>query len=296
MDYFKRSERSLGCGSGGDVYESKKGGEKVAVKRIDFDDDEDLDFKTKYNNVQNERFILNEVTSHPNIVRFREYHETEESAFLVFDLYPSDLYSILKEKKLEKNVAKKMTRQLLTGLNFLHSKGVIHRDLKPANIMVDSWANLKITDFGLSISEDNIYYDIYDFCGYDTHQIQTLWYRAPEILLGIEKYSAAIDVWSAGCIVAEIFDMGFLFPGDCEIDQLYQIFRVKGTPYNEDWDGVEDLPHYRQFFPKFLKKHKIKENIGVDVSNLLEKLLNYDPSKRILPRLALDHKWFKCVE
>ena len=162
--------------------------------------------------------------------------------------------------------------------------------------MVDSRANLKITDFGLSISRYNRYFDFYDLSGCDTHQIQTLWYRAPEILLGIKRYSNAIDIWSVGCIIAELFDGEPLFSGDSQIGQIFRIFYIKGTPLDEDWNGVENLPQYMSYFPKFSKRDKIKENIDPTPLNLLEKLLDYDPSKRISPRLALDDKWFEKVE
>jgi serine/threonine protein kinase len=316
--YFEKVGRSLGGGSYGSVYEAVNDkGVKVAVKKITFgktycccrsDDDSDYECmkddgsgeeQTPYNcneklqDVLNEKFILKEVTHHPNMVGFLDFYEGERDAFLIFELYPNDLKQFIRAKgNLELDLIKKFSRQLLNGLSFLQTKGIMHRDLKPENIMVDSNLNLKITDFGLSVSKFNRYYDIYNFFGCETHQIQTLWYRAPEILLGVKRYSKSIDTWSVGCIIAEMIDGKILFNGDSEIDQLFKIFKIKGTPHNKDWKNVEDLPCYKSWFPQFQKKEKIKDT-GARLEDLLQRLLEYHPERRIHPYQAIDHHFFR---
>jgi serine/threonine protein kinase len=125
-------------------------------------------------------------------------------------------------------------------------------------------------------------------------QVVTLWYRAPEILLGGKQYSTPVDVWSIGCIFAEMVTRQPLFPGDSEIDQLFRIFRMLGTPNQETWPGVSDYPDYKSTFPQWkpesLAKHiKDLEPLGLD---LLQKMLVYEPSKRISAREALKHPFF----
>jgi len=306
--YFRQVGRFLGEGAYGSVYEAEnEDGKKVAVKKLTYtshydycqnpfcDDDfcECNDGHSKYKNILNEKFILKETTHHPNIVEFLDFHEDRGIVFLIFDIYPYDLSQFLELRgKMEIELIKKFSRQLLNGVAFLQSKGVMHRDLKPQNIMVDHQQNLKICDFGLSVSDQNRYYNIFDLEEGDTHQIQTLWYRAPEILLGISKYSNSIDTWSIGCIIAEMIDGNILFQGDSEIGQLFEIFKIKGTPHNEEWKDVEELPCYSKNFPQLPAQKTIKTDIDPGLEDLLQRLLEYHPMRRIRPYQAIDHYFF----
>jgi len=180
------------------------------------------------------------------------------------------------------------TKQLLQGLTYCHQRRIVHRDLKPQNLLIDKKGSLKIADFGLARA----------FCvpvRQYTHEVVTLWYRAPEILLGSPTYSIPVDIWSAGCIFAELLSKKPIFPGDSEIDQLFKIFRQMGTPTDEMWHGCTSLPDYKPSFPKWKKQEfsKAFENTqSLAAIDLLEKMLTYEPAQRITAREALNHPYF----
>ncbi|KAG2543963.1 hypothetical protein PVAP13_9NG780200 [Panicum virgatum] len=131
-----------------------------------------------------------------------------------------------------------------------------------------------------------------------THEVVTLWYRAPEILLGARQYSTPVDVWSVGCIFAEMVNQKPLFPGDSEIDELFKIFRVLGTPNEQSWPGVSCLPDFKTAFPRWPAQDlaTIVPNLEPAGLDLLSKMLRYEPSKRITARQALEHEYFKDLE
>lgn len=142
--------------------------------------------------------------------------------YLVFEFLDMDLKRYMDTlpdgRTMEAEQVKKFTYQMLEGLAYCHSHRILHRDLKPQNLLVESGSTIKLADFGLARAF-NVPLRTY------THEVVTLWYRAPEILLGSRTYSTPVDMWSVGCIFAEMARRKPLFPGDSEIDELYKIFR-----------------------------------------------------------------------
>lgn len=134
--------------------------------------------------------------------------------------------------------------QLVLSIYYCHCRRILHRDLKPQNLLIDRKGFLKLADFGLGRAFG------VPMRSY-THEVVTLWYRAPEILMGSKLYSTPVDMWSVGCIFAELVTRRPLFPGDSEIDELYRIFRILGTPDEQVWPEVTDLPNYKTTFPSW---------------------------------------------
>lgn len=177
---------------------------------------------------------------------------------------------------------------LLKGLDYCHSKRIVHRDLKPQNLLLNSQGTLKIADFGLSRVMSHPLKPL-------TKDIVTLWYRPPEILLGCDKYSTNVDMWSVGCIFAEMLSKKPLFPGDSQIGQLMKIFQVLGTPNSSIWPQISFLENFKLTFPKF-KGFPI-ENILVDIDplaiDLLKSMITLKPGSRISAKKALQHPYFQ---
>jgi len=179
---------------------------------------------------------------------------------------------------------------MLLGIDFCHSKRIMHRDLKPQNILINKKNILKIADFGLARAY-GIPVKTY------THEVITLWYRAPEILLGQKQYSISVDIWSAACIFAEMINHKVLFHGESEIDQLYKIFQVIGTPNEITFPGSTKLPNFYQSFPIFTPSELSEifiafDPLGID---LLSKMLILDPNKRISAKAALKHVFLNSL-
>lgn len=177
------------------------------------------------------------------------------------------------------------------GVAHCHGHGVLHRDLKPQNLLVDKEKGiLKIADLGLGRAF-TVPLKSY------THEIVTLWYRAPEVLLGSTHYSTGVDVWSVGCIFAEMARRQALFPGDSEFQQLLHIFRLLGTPTDQHWPGVTSLRDWH-VYPRWEPQNlaRVVPSLGPDGVDLLSKMLKYDPADRISAKAAMDHPYFDSLD
>lgn len=213
--------------------------------------------------------------NHPNVVRLLDVIHSDKNLYLVFEYLNQDLKKLLDDSNggLEPSLVKSYLWQLLQGIAHCHTQRVLHRDLKPQNLLIDDAGNIKLADFGLARSIS------LPIRGY-THEVVTLWYRAPEILLGSSVYGPAVDIWAIGCIFAEMCSKKALFPGDSEIDQLFRIFRTLGTPNESIWPGVSSLPDFKISFPQWLRQdlYRCLPQMSRDAIDLLVVSINCFPS------------------
>ncbi|RIA81345.1 kinase-like domain-containing protein [Glomus cerebriforme] len=286
MDKYQKIEK-LGEGTYGIVYkaQNRDTNEVVALKRIRLDNEEEGVPCTAIREIS----LLKEL-KHPNIVRLYDVLHTEKKLTLVFEYLDSDLKKFLDTYggDLDKDTIKQLMYQLLKGIAFCHEHRVLHRDLKPQNLLINKRGELKLADFGLARAF-GIPVRSY------SHEVVTLWYRAPDVLMGSRQYSTSIDVWSAGCIFAEMASGRPLFPGSSIKDQLMRIFKVLGTPTEETWPRVSQLPEYKSDFtiynriPLETLLPKL-DSSGIDL--LSQQLIEYQPEKRLSAEDALQHPYF----
>ncbi|KII90385.1 hypothetical protein PLICRDRAFT_38907 [Plicaturopsis crispa FD-325 SS-3] len=289
MDRYAKIEK-VGAGTYGVVYKARDTGTNqiVALKKIRLEAEDEGVPSTAIREIS----LLKELKD-DHIVRLLDIVHADQKLYLVFEFLDVDLKRYMENATtsnvpMSAAIVKKFTHQLTSGLLYCHSHRILHRDLKPQNLLIDKRDNLKLADFGLARAF-GIPMRTY------THEVVTLWYRAPEVLLGSRHYSTAIDMWSVGCIFAEMIMKGIpLFPGDSEIDQIFRIFRVLGTPNEQTWPGVSNLPDYKTSFP-----HWSAEDLGRIVTalddaglDLLKATLTYDTAKRISAKRALVHPYF----
>jgi len=226
---------------------------------------------------------------HPNIVHLRDVVHTEVKLLLVFELCDQDLKSFMAELGSDGardfNTIHSFMYQLLEGLAFCHENGFIHRDLKPANLLINKEAKqLKIADFGLARS---FKLQAKNF----TNEVATLWYRPPDVLLGSRTYDTSLDMWSCGCIFAEMFIGRPPFPGQSPTDQLQRIFGVIGTPscaQLRQWPGKPGILIHQ--YPK-LEWRLLLPMAPALAIDLLDRLLRFDPAHRISASKALRHPY-----
>jgi len=293
LEQFQKLEK-IGEGTYGVVYKArnKSTGQLVALKKIRLECDDEGCPSTAVREIS----LLKELSANPFIVRLLDVIHQGQSGtgqgsklYLVFEYLLMDLKKYMDTVKgpIDPSLVRSYTYQICSGIEYCHARRIIHRDMKPQNLLIDSNGLIKLADFGLGRAF-GIPIRAY------THEVVTLWYRCPEVLLGGKRYSCGIDTWSIGCIFAEMASKKPLFQGDSEIDQLFKIFQKLGTPDNDIWKGVEEFPEYKTAFPKWRKKELSTIVKGLDPAglDLLEKFLIYDPAQRISARKALQHAYF----
>lgn len=287
---YIKTEKPVGEGTYGVVYKAreKSSGDIVALKKIRLEVEDEGVPSTALREIS----LLKEL-NHPNIVKLKDVEHQDGRLYLVFEWLDKDLkkYMDAVPGPMDMKLVKSYLYQLLKGMDFCHSRGIMHRDLKPQNLLVDRNGVLKLADFGLARAF------MIPVRAY-THEVVTLWYRAPEILLGQKTYAPAVDIWSIGAIFAEMVNKRALWPGDSEIDELFRIFRTLGTPTEAEWPTVVTLPDYKKEFPRWPKRNlrhacPSLDALGLD---LLSRMLVYEPSKRISAKDAMLHPFFNDLD
>jgi|Transcript_10653 cyclin-dependent kinase len=288
MEKYQKIEK-IGEGTYGVVYKARNrlSGELVALKKIRLEAEDEGIPSTAIREIS----ILKEL-QHPNIVRLHDVIHTEKKLTLVFEYLDQDLKKFLDSSDgLDAFTIKSSLFQLLRGVAFCHDRRVLHRDLKPQNLLINKDGELKLADFGLARAF-GIPVRSY------THEVVTLWYRAPDVLMGSRKYSTPVDLWSVGCIFGEMASSRPLFPGTSDHDQLMRIFKVLGTPNEETWPTMADLPEYKGDFPVYdcVSLASVAPKLCADGLDLLTQMLRYEPSQRISAKAAMSHPYFKELD
>ena len=288
----------LGEGNYGQVYKARDEwaeGRMVALKRIKVDGEDDGVPLTALREVS----LLQELhgrLQHPCVVPLLDVVLSSDQLYLSFPLLDKDLRRYMDcVGELHPVCVKAYLQQILSGLAHCHSRRVLHRDLKPQNVLINRSGQLLIADFGLARTVT------WPHTAALTHEVATLWYRAPEILLGQDAYTAAVDVWSVGCMLAEMAADLPLFPGDSEIATLFRIFQLCGSPSHSSWPGVEQLPDFHSTFPSWRpaslqqlqQRFPRLDLLGID---LLQRCLALDPAKRPTAEQALSHPYFHDLD
>ncbi|KAF8351423.1 Pkinase-domain-containing protein [Amanita rubescens] len=279
----------VGEGTFGKVYKAQNTVTKVhvALKRIRMEAEKDGFPVTAMREIK-----LLQSLRHENVVRLYEMMVSNGAVYMVFEYMDHDLTGVLSQTQFTFSNAhlKSLCHQMLAGLAYLHHKGVIHRDIKGSNILVNNRGELKLADFGLARFYHKRRQSDY------TNRVITLWYRPPELLFGATVYGPEVDMWSAGCIMLELFTKKPVFQGNDEIHQLDVVHRIFGTPTVERWPAVMNLPWYELIKPKENIPNHFRELFQKWMSSaaldLAEQLLSYDPSRRITAVQAMEAPYF----
>ncbi|KAL6999306.1 Cyclin-dependent kinase B2-2 [Sarracenia purpurea var. burkii] len=321
MEAFEKLEK-VGEGTYGKVYRARERatGKIVALKKTRLHEDDEGVPPTTLREIS----LLRMLSRDPHVVRLMDVKQGQSKEgntvlYLVFEYVDTDMKKFIRSfrqtgENIPTKIVKSLMYQLCKGVAFCHGHGVLHRDLKPHNLLMDrKTMMLKIADLGLARA---FTLPVKKF----THEILTLWYRAPEVLLGATHYSTAVDMcftklnehfyhlctsvhiaffkfFLFHLTLAELVTKQALFPGDSELQQLLHIFRLLGTPNEEVWPGVSKLRNwheYPQWSPQ--KLSSTVPNLDEDGLDLLLKMLQYEPSKRISAKKAMEHPYFDDLD
>lgn len=275
----------LGKGTFGEVFKAtdKETGEVVAIKRFRVGDSKDGVHMTALREIK----IQQELNS-PNVVKILNVFEKKNKISLVFEYMDSDLEAIIKDKSIVLSAGdiKSHMQMLLEALKYCHERQIMHRDVKPNNLLIASTGEIKLADFGLSrfFGSPDPYY---------TRMVFSRWYRPPELFFECAVYTEVVDIWAAGCIFAELFLRSPWFPGTTDIDQLGKIFAILGTPNEENWPGIQNVPLFVRWNPTMPQPlEKVFPQASSDAIDLLKRMMKLDPGQRPTAAEALEHPYF----
>ncbi|TIA83715.1 hypothetical protein E3P98_00639 [Wallemia ichthyophaga] len=278
-------ERKVGEGTYASVYQGHcvETGRMVAIKKIKIGQFKDgLDMSA----IREVKFL--QELKHENVIEMLDVFSAKQNLNLVLEFLTTDLELIIKDRSLifRPGDIKSWMAMTLRGVDWCHRNFILHRDLKPNNLLINDKGILKVADFGLAR-------DVADPGMKMTCQVITRWYRPPELLFGARAYSSAVDIWSVGCIFAELLLRTPYLPGENDIEQLNTIFRALGTPKESEWPGHTSLPSYIKFqdYPK-QPLEDLFSAAGNDAIELLGKCLHYNPHERISAGSALRLPYF----
>lgn len=242
--------------------------------------------------------FLQEFSEHPNIIKLYDVikADNDRDIYLVFEHMETDLHNVIKRKTILKDIHKQyIMYQLLKATKYLHSANVIHRDQKPSNILLNQECHMKLCDFGLarSLTHEALEQNYTDPAL--TEYVATRWYRAPEILLASPKYTKGVDMWSIGCILGEMLIGTPIFPGSSTLNQLERVLKHIPTPSKQDVDSIQS--HYahsvieRNCSGQKKSLEDLVPNVSKESFDLLRRLLQFNPNKRITADEALTHPY-----
>lgn len=297
MDRYYKTMK-VGQGAYGTVYQAKdnRTGETVALKEIRIDSHQEGVPAAAIREVS-----LLKVLRHKNIVKLLDVCQTEVHLILVFEYIDQDLRKYLDHYEstgLDQRTIQRFLRDLLTAMDFCHDQDVLHRDIKPQNLLISRNKDLKVADFGLGRSFGIPIKNL-------SHEVVTLWYRSPDVLLGSRQYGTTVDMWSVGCVFAEMVTCSPLFPGKNDAEQLLLIFKFLGSPNVEVWPSMNSYPNSTNMLSKVEFRENLKpacesvfstpayERIGPQGIDLLRRMLKYEPSQRISAKEALNHPYMQ---
>jgi mitogen-activated protein kinase 15 len=287
--------QKLGKGAYGIVWKvkDKESGDVYALKKI-FDAFHNA---TDAQRTFREIIFLQELADHENIITLMDVlkADNDRDIYLIFEFMESDLHAVIRANILEDIHKRYIIYQLLKAFKYMHSANVIHRDMKPSNLLLNSECLLKVADFGLARlmdapKEDGTKTQVL------TDYVATRWYRAPEILLGSNSYTKAVDLWSIGCILGELLGNKAMFPGTSTMNQIDKILDVLGSPTSDDLKSIESdyAAQMMENLPEYVRKNGLDAlypDADDDSMDLLKKLLTFNPSKRITVEQALEHPY-----